>query len=98
MKLEGTNIEPNLGSGTITVSLINTTSQELDRVFKALHTMFNQGVFNVKNGQVILGFDHLGLLDNIRLDAMKWKYGRTNVGRVAMYERAIVTVDLEKMY
>lgn len=50
--------------------------EEVVRIEKNLHAMIEQGAFSVRNGRVVLHFDHLGNLQIIAFDFIKWKRER----------------------
>lgn len=90
--LEGTNVVPDVEEGTIVVKVKNTTENELDRIYKALSMLFEQGVFNTRNGQFTLHFDQDGKLRGGDISVAKWRDGKEIITRVAMYES--VSVEL----
>jgi len=63
--------------GTIWITLDGATFEDTERCRKIIHLLFEQGIFDVKRGDVILSFDEKGNLGRIKLDIVKWlrQYG-----------------------
>lgn len=59
--------------GTIVITLEDVSFEETERYRQMIHTLFESGVFNIRNGKAILNFDHLGLLAEIELQVKKWR-------------------------
>lgn len=59
--------------GIITLKLDGATLSETERCRLIVHTLFQQGVLNVKNGSVILHFDHEGVLQEIEVHKKQWR-------------------------
>lgn len=91
-QLEGSTVVPDTPRAILNVILKNTTKKEVQRIFAILHTLFDQGVFNMRRGSVSLNFNEDGKINSIHIEATKWHGGRPNPTRVAMYEKAIVMV------
>ena len=47
--------------------------EEIVRIQQSLRQMIEEGVFSIKNGRVILHFDHLGILQIVAFDFIKWR-------------------------
>ena len=47
--------------------------EEILRIKSIIDQMFREGAFSIKNGRVILHFDHLGLLQIMAFDFIKWR-------------------------
>ena len=60
-------------NGLITIKLEGASFNETERCRSVIHTLFEQGVFNMRRGDVILSFDELGNLGSIKLDFVKWR-------------------------
>lgn len=93
MKLEGSDQEVDIPEGKVTVTIKNTNAQEMIRLCNAIHLMFEQGVFNTRNGNITLSFNDKGYLGGIGVQASKWSAGKPVIHRVAMFEEAIVEID-----
>lgn len=59
--------------GSIIITLEGVTLEETERCRKIIHTLFEQGVFNLRRGDVVLSFDERGELGSIRLDYVRWR-------------------------
>ena len=59
--------------GIITIKLEGVTFEDTERCRKVIHTLFEQGVFNMKRGDVVLSFDERGELGSIKMDYVKWR-------------------------
>lgn len=57
----------------ITLKFEGLNEQELRRVHDTINTLFERDVFFMKNGQVILHFDHEGILQEIGFNYKRWK-------------------------
>ena len=62
--------------GTITITLEGATFQETERCRKIIHSLFERGVFNIRNGKAILNFDENGILSEIEGQIKLYKRGR----------------------
>jgi hypothetical protein len=51
----------------------DTKPEDLVRIQQTIHQMLAEGVFSIKNGRVILHFDHLGILQIVAFDFIKWR-------------------------
>ncbi len=93
MKLEGSDQEVDIPEGKITVTVKNTNAKELMRLSNTIHTLFEQGVFNARNGNITLSFNAQGFLGGISVQASKWAAGKPIITRVALFDEAIVEID-----
>lgn len=59
--------------GIITIEFEGVTFQETERFRKMIHTLFSQGVFNLRRGQATLHFDFQGTLSGIDIFQNKWR-------------------------
>ncbi len=60
----------------ITIKIDNLTSEEGAKVQETIMTLFERDVFFMKNGKVVLHFDHEGTLQEIQFDYKRWKRRR----------------------
>ena len=65
--------------GIITIKLEDVTFQETERCRKVIHQLFEQGVFNMRRGDVVLSFDERGELGSIKFDFVKWRKDKPDV-------------------
>lgn len=92
MKLEGTNNTVDIAQGHIGIKVHNTNVRELSRLLHSIQTMFTQGVFNVRNGKIVLHFNDTGELRGIDIDASKWRDGKEVISRVSMFTKVNVEI------
>ena len=59
--------------GIITITLEGASLEETERYRAMIHTLFESGVFNIRNGKAILNFDNLGLLAEVELQIKRWR-------------------------
>lgn len=80
--------------GTITITLEGVTIEETERLRKMIHTMFTDGVFNIRNGKAILNFDNDGLAE-IEKQIKTWKRGKEPVvmKRLEQFKIELTPVD-----
>lgn len=62
-----------MGTGTITLNFEGASLQETERFRLLITNLFEQGVFNIKNGNATLHFDNLGTLQAIDVNFRKWR-------------------------
>lgn len=70
----------------ILIKLHGSSPEIRNRICSALHIMFSQDVFNIKNGNAILNFDSNGTLSSIDLNIRKWRKGTQEVPLVRLYK------------
>lgn len=92
MNLEGSNAIVDLPEAKISITLTNTNVRELSRLYTIIQTMFNQGVFNTRNGSRKLHFNDEGELRGIDIEASTWRDGKQVVTRVAVFDNAVVEI------
>lgn len=59
--------------GIITLRLDGATLSDTERCRVIVHTLFQQGVLNIKNGSAILHFDYEGILQEIEIHKKQWR-------------------------
>ncbi|MAG73700.1 hypothetical protein CL620_05250 [archaeon] len=59
--------------GMINIKLDGVSFEETEYFRKVIHTLFQQGVFNIKNGTATLAFNREGELASIELKFLKWR-------------------------
>ncbi len=59
--------------GTITITLEGLSIQEVERYRQIIQTLILEGALNIRNGKALLHFNHLGDLQQIQLDVIKWR-------------------------
>lgn len=57
----------------ITLEFEGLTPTELTKIQETIHILHKRDVFNMKNGKVILHYDHDGTLQEIAFDYKRWK-------------------------
>ena len=62
-----------MNKGIITLELEEIDPNTLALIRGNIHAMIEQGAFSIKNGRVVLHFDHTGTLQIIAVDYIKWK-------------------------
>lgn len=93
MKHEGSQDDCDISNATISVTITNTNAKELSRLYSIIQTMFDQGVFNTRNGSRKLHFNDMGELRGIDIEASTWRDGKNVISRVALFDSAIVEID-----
>ena len=76
--------------GKITIELEGIGFPETERCRAIIHSLFEQGVFNVRNGKAILNFDSDGTLAEIEFNVKKWKRNKESLATVLLYEKVKV--------
>ena len=59
--------------GVIQVILPNTPFEEVERCRQIIHTLFESDFFKIKNGKAMIHFDHMGIVQQIGIDAINRK-------------------------
>lgn len=72
--------------GIITIKLEGATFKQTEVLREMIHTMFEQGVFAIKNGSATLNFDELGQLGSIELNIKKWRRGKPDFAIAKIYK------------
>lgn len=93
MKLEGTEQEADIENAALSIKITHTNVRELSRLHSIIQTMFDQGVFNTRNGSRKLHFNDNGELRGIDIEASTWRDGKKVVSRVALFDSALVEID-----
>lgn len=93
MLLEGSNTLVDVKEGSISIKVHNTTVDELQRLYAIIGIMFDQGMFNIRNGSASMSFDDRGILKSIDIQASKWRMGKEVITRVAQFEKASVEIE-----
>lgn len=78
--------------GKIQIELEGIGIAELERCRQMIHLMFQQGIFTVRNGKVILNFDSDGVLQQIDFNVSKWRRNKDSVRNSEIYEEAIIAI------
>lgn len=60
-------------AGKIEIILGGASLEDTERLRLMIHTMFQQGVFNIRNGYAMIHFDHEGLMREIEVHMKKWR-------------------------
>ncbi len=76
--------------GKIEISLAGATFEQTEHCRKIIHTLFSQGIFNLRNGRAILHFDPTGTLAAIDFEIGKWKRDKPDIPIVKTYDNAII--------
>lgn len=58
---------------TITITLTGTTDEQTKRIARILGILFDQQLFNIRNGRAVLHFDVDGVLRVIDWETTKWR-------------------------
>lgn len=83
--------------GEIKIKLEGASWEETERCRAMIHLLFQQGVFNVRNGKVILNFDHNGLLSVIEKDVIAWRRDKESYPHLSkVLDNAIIEVISQK--
>lgn len=77
---------------TITIQLEGIGLTELERCRQIVETLFSQGVFNVRNGKIILNFDSDGTLQQIDFNVSKWRRNKESLKTLQIYEEAKISI------
>lgn len=93
MKLEGSTAEVDIPQGKMTITVKNTNAKEMLRLCNVIHSLFEFGVFNTRNGNIKLSFNDQGYIGQIFVEASKMVMGKPVITRVAMFDEAIVEID-----
>ena len=64
-----------MNKGTITIILEDISVQQTERFRRVIHTLFTEGAFNIRNGQVLLHFGD-GELKGIDINMIKWRQSK----------------------
>lgn len=59
--------------GIIEIRIQDITPSNTIRIKKIIHTLIEQGVFTIRNGNATLHFDETGDLGSIEMHFKKWK-------------------------
>lgn len=59
--------------GIIQIVLPGVTFEETERCRAIIHTLFQNEIFNIRNGKATLHFDHEGTLQQIQVDTTRWR-------------------------
>lgn len=81
-----------MNAGTITITLEGATFEQTERCREMIHTMFEQGIFHIKNGKALLHFDHEGQLQQIEVDLIKWKRNKPSQALADVYKNATISI------
>ena len=73
---------------TIQIQIENIGALELERCRQILHTLFEQGAMNVRNGKVTLNFDSDGTLRQLDFNVTKWRSDKERLKTLQIYEEA----------
>lgn len=70
--------EPFIPDAQIKVDLQGVGLDTSNKWREIIETLITQGAFSVKNGKVIMNFDHEGNLMEISFDFKKWRRGKNS--------------------
>lgn len=77
--------------GIIHIVLDNVSEVDTMRYREIIHTLISQGCLNVRNGCVIIRFDHEGTLQQIEIEHIKWRrpkqFNNLNSNKERVYAR-----------
>ena len=76
--------------GKIEITLAGATLEQTEHCRKIIHTLFAQGVFNLRNGRAILHFDPNGSLAAIDTEVSKWRRDKPDIPIVKTYDSAVI--------
>ena len=62
-----------MNKGTIVITLEGISFEDTERYRAMIHTLFQSGVFGIRNGKAILNFDNEGALAEIELQVKRWR-------------------------
>ena len=65
----------NMHTGEIYFKLEGITHEATLKFHDIIRTLFEQGVFSLRNGKAILDFNENGILVGIKMEIYKWKKG-----------------------
>ena len=82
--------------GTIQITLEGVTFEETERYRQMIHTLFQAGVFAIRNGKAILNFDSDGLLSEIEIQVKRWRRDKQMTYLKQLEQFSIETMPVDK--
>ena len=84
-----------MNNGTITITLEGVSFQDTERYRKMIHTLFERGVFNIRNGKAILNFDNDGDLAEIEAQVKTFRRDKpmAEVKRLEQFKVSMDNID-----
>ena len=70
--------------------------KEAERAKEIIRKIFDDGVFNIRNGKAILNFDSDGALQTIEFQVTKWRRNKESLKTLHLYEE--VDVEISGLY
>jgi len=74
----------------IFIELDGATFEQTERCRRIIHTLFEQGLFNIKRGEAVLNFDDMGELGSITMKLLKWRRGEKDKHFTKQVEHVII--------
>lgn len=78
--------------GKIDITLEGASYETTERCRRIIHLLFEQGVFNIKNGEAIVSFDEVGNPGSIRFNYIKWKNNKPDIPVANLYKNAKIEI------
>ncbi|MAH46484.1 hypothetical protein CMI37_11670 [Candidatus Pacearchaeota archaeon] len=79
--------------GTIVITLEGLSFEDVEKYRRMIHTLFEQGVFGVRNGSAVLNFGPQGNLNSIEINLKKWRRGDKPVPVAAKLKDVKIEID-----
>lgn len=78
--------------GKIEIVLEGVTLEQTERLRGIIHTLFEQGLFNLRNGYGIMHFDNDGILRELEIHVKKWRNDKPAVLPLKLYDKAKIEI------